>query len=229
MKTLINKVVGRLGYTFAKRYDLATVLKRCNPETILDIGANTGQFLREALTAVPSAMFFSFEPNPEAFRVLHSRFGHQDRVTLYNFALGSASTRNTLNISKFSPSSSLLPIADRHLAEFPDTHSIGTIEVDVKTLDDVCCGLQLKGPILCKLDVQGYELEVMRGAGDSLKILRYLIIETSFVELYDGSPLFASIYGELTARGFSLQEILEVSRSPTTGESLYADLLFVRR
>jgi FkbM family methyltransferase len=229
MKKLVNQLVGSIGYAFSKKFSLQQVLRHCNPALVIDVGANTGQFLREVTSALPFVKIVCFEPNPEAFWLLSENSKQYQGVLLYNVAVGSAVGKTPLHVSAFSPSSSVLPMAARHLSEFPFTVTKGTIDVPVTTLDQVFASESITEDTLCKLDVQGFELEVLRGASHTLTRVRYIIIETSFVELYEGSPLFEHIYEYLSERGFRLQDVLQVSRSPANGVALYADLLFARR
>ncbi len=91
----------------------------------------------------------------------------------------------TLTVSAHDDSSSLLPIGHRQLSEFPGTHPVDSVEVRVLPLREVLSS-ELPPPRLLKIDVQGLELEVLRGAGSSLDLIDELFVECSFAELYGG-------------------------------------------
>jgi len=87
---------------------------------------------------------------------------------------------------------------------FPGTEEVATQLVEVRTLDDFADELASDGPALLKIDVQGAELEVVRGAAATPGSFRWIYLEMSFVELYDGQPLADTMIDELRDRGFRL-------------------------
>ena len=97
-----------------------------------------------------------------------------------------------------------MPIGDRQSELFPGTQEVATQTVEVRTLDDFADELRAGGPSLLKIDVQGAELDVLRGGQEVLQTFQWVYLEMSFVELYDGQPLADEIVDELRTRGFEL-------------------------
>lgn len=196
-------------------------------KTIFDIGANTGQFASSAQLVMPSAKIYCFEPLPACFRQLSERFQNAENVVCYNYALGADSAEMPFFENQFSPSSSLLPITDRQIDAFPHTQSVKPVMVSVKRLDDIAADLNIVMPLLVKIDVQGYELPVILGGQTTLQQADIILVETSFVELYEGQALFSDVYDVLTRWGFRYAGALDQFIDPKTGEILQADSVFL--
>jgi FkbM family methyltransferase len=198
-----------------KRVPLST------PGTVLDVGASVGQFALLARLRWPSARIVSFEPLPAA-RARYS--GVLDGTDLRPFAVGARPGKATLHVAAADDSSSLLPIGRSQLQAFPGTREVETMEVDVVTIDDEV-GDELPRPWLLKIDVQGYELEVLRGATKSLASgVGEVYVECSFAELYEGQPLADEVVAFLLDHGRRLAGVFNVVY--LEGEAIQADLLF---
>jgi inhibitor of KinA sporulation pathway (predicted exonuclease) len=111
---------------------------------------------------------------------------------------------------------------------FPGTQEVSTQTVAVQRLDDVIQASDLSAKVLMKIDVQGFELEVLKGATQTLTHVRWVYLEASFVELYEGQPLAAELVEFLRHAGFDFTGVHHISLS-STGECLQADLLFEAR
>jgi hypothetical protein len=119
-------------------------------------------------------------------------------------------------------------MADLHRQAFPQTERQTKITVPVARLDDYLDRIDLQPPVLLKLDVQGYEAAVLRGATQTLARVDFLLCELSFAELYAGQPLFDEIHALLTGQGFRYAGSLDSMLSPLDGSILQADGLFLR-
>lgn len=193
--------------------------------TVIDVGASRGQFGLFASRRFPGARIICFEPLPEPRAALRRALG--GRVDLRAHAVGASSGTATINISASDDSSSLLPIGERQVEEFPGTQVESSLEVQVETLDGVLVDETLSGPILLKIDVQGLELEVLKGARGTLARVDEALIECSFVELYEGQALADDVIGFMRAEGHRLVGIYGPVSSPA-GVMLQADMLFRR-
>ena len=197
------------GRTAVRRGVLPTLehqelLAALGPSLVVDVGANRGQFSLDVRRALPDARVVAFEPlTPEA-DLYEQVFASTPTHVLHRVALSSAPGSTTFHVSAARDSSSLLPIGDRQSAVFPGTEEVATQIVEVRTLDDFADELASDGPALLKIDVQGAELEVVRGADATLGSFRWIYLEMSFVELYDGQPLADTMIDELRDRGFRL-------------------------
>lgn len=203
--------------------------RRADIRTVVDVGANVGQFAEAARHAFPQATLHCFEPLPSCFARLSRRFGGARGVLLYNMALADEPGMSTMTQSPFSPSSSLRGMGSTHAREFPWTAGGNLLRVRVSTLDTTFASVQLTEPLLVKIDVQGTEDLVITGGRATLAQASVVIIETSFEALYEGQPLFDHIYHLMCAGGFEYRGSLRQLISPHNGRVLQADSVFVRR
>lgn len=197
-----------------------------NAATVLDVGANRGQFALVALERFPSASVHSLEPLPRAFATLEALAREEPRLRVHRVAAGAEAATATLHVSGRDDSSSLLPITERQVAFAPGSRERGRIDVDVRTLDEMA-GTTLLRPLVIKIDVQGGELEVLQGATRTLESTDALLIECSFVELYTGQALAHEVIAHLAQRGFRLAGVHDPEYGPE-GRCIQADLLFER-
>lgn len=199
-----------------------------NFQTIIDAGANTGQFTLAMAYLFPSAKLHSLEPVPECFAALRRNTRHLN-CEVYEVAVGSTTGVMPLNVHEYRDSSSLLPMADEHKAAFPFSEALSRVEeVRVVRLDDVLDGGALERPLLLKLDLQGGELEALRGAQDLLCHVDVVVAECSFACLYEGAPQFDDVYGLLRKTGFRYIGNVSELRHPDTDAVLQCDAVFQR-
>lgn len=194
--------------------------------TVLDIGANRGQFAIYACGRFPKAEIHCFEPIPEARAKLEAVAPTGRVVTTYDLALSNTDGKVDFFVTRDDDSSSLLRPSRTQVDEFPGSREARVIQVPVKRLDDVLVAEGLARPILMKLDVQGAEMEVLKGAPVTLERVDFVLAECSFVELYQGQALGEQLIEYMNHTGFMLDGLY----SPTTSENgrlLQADGLFV--
>ena len=132
--------------------------------------------------------------------------------------------------SAFSASSSLLPFTERHRASAPGSDPVATEQVAMARLDTIWNVVVRQGDrVGLKLDVQGFELEALRGAGEgSLDQVVAMQVELSLTPLFEVGPLALEVLNYLAERGFRLVGFEEVFSDPESGEMLAVDRLFVR-
>ena len=133
-----------------------------------------------------------------------------------------------INLNEYSPSSSLLELTDLHKDAFPITKKVEQEKIFVKVLDEIANDLELKKKVMMKLDVQGFELNVLRGSENTLKNVDIILIETSFYELYKNQPLFKDIFDFLSDRGFNYFGSFEQLYDERDGKILQADSIFIK-
>jgi FkbM family methyltransferase len=177
---------------------------------------------------LPRAQIYAFEPLPDCCSELARRFGRNESFQAFPVAIGAAHDRATLWRSSYAKSSSVLPMADLHKDSFPWSAGSTPLTVEMRTLDEYLEQLKLAEKVLLKIDVQGYEAQVLNGATDFLKRVSYVLLEVSFQPLYEGQGAFAEIHAFLQNAGFSYSGNLEQLLSPLDGSVLQADALFVR-
>lgn len=175
-------------------------MQRLGVAAVIDVGANTGQYAREIRRAGWRGRIVSFEPLPNAFLDLLANQRGDASWEVRNYALGAARGQAAINISRNSWSSSFLPIAELHIDSAPDASYVGTADVPVERLDDQIG--DESGPLYVKVDTQGYELEVLKGAEESLRRTVAVELELSLGRLYEGSPLAADVIRYMADSGF---------------------------
>ena len=195
---------------------------------IVDVGANEGQFLFPALEYFRPPRSLSIEMLED----LASRLREDPRLAtggqhvVLCCAVGDRVETRTCLRSVFSPASSLLPINPQANEWYDmDLHQHPHGTVPVRTLDDICAEYQIDSIDVLKIDVQGYEEPVIRGAERILRRTANLIIEVEFVPVYEGQALAGEVESALRARGFRPKCYLSEYRAKT-GELLHADALF---
>lgn len=196
-------------------------------QTVLDVGAHEGESAEQFHRLFPTAIVHSFEPIPACLEVLKHSFGRHPNQVIHPFALGENETSQSIHVSAYSASSSLLPMA-AHKQAYPFSAEANEVSIEVKTLDGVSMSQDWRTPILLKIDTQGYEMQVLRGGVSTLGLAKLVIIETSFVELYANQPLFAEVYHHLTAHGFRYVGSWDQFFDPRNGRPLQQDALFLR-
>jgi len=175
-------------------------IRICAAGTLLDAGANKGQFSLVFRTLRPGALIVAFEPLAEAADTFERMFAGDRRTHLQRVALASAEGSATFHVADRADSSSLLKPGigqERAFGVRADT----TIEVPVKRLGDCVDFADLPHPVLLKVDVQGGELGVFDGCGQ-LGEVDFIYVELSFVELYVGQPTYQEVSAYLADRGF---------------------------
>lgn len=199
-------------------------------QTIVDVGANIGAFSVAALEFFPDATIEAFEPVPECrgeFLRNVSRF-RRPPPRLWPVALGQRRSRVTFHVNEHTPSSSALLLLPEHEKEFPDARLTRPIDVEVETLDDLTATIGPKRPCLLKIDVQGYELEVLSGGRRFLQSVDYMIVECSVRPLYEGAPFAEDVIGMLSQEGFCLVDVVGELRESASRRAMQFDLHFSR-
>lgn len=193
--------------------------------SIVDVGANRGQFALVARRIQPAAKITAFEPLPTAGRRFSQVFRDDDNVTLHSVAIGKCAAEVEFHVSASDDSSSLLPITDLQEATFPGTKQRRVEQVQVRPLSELVRSSDLALPALLKIDVQGAELDVLLGVGTLLELFDYVCVEASFVEFYSGQPLVHEILSHMGDRNFILSGVYNPVLNGK-GQSVQADFLF---
>jgi FkbM family methyltransferase len=196
-----------------------------NCRTVVDIGANRGQFALVARRCFPDARIISFEPLTAPAEMFASVFADDSRTRLHRAAIGPKAGQATIHVSRRDDSSSLLAIGEMQAQVFPGTEEAGTATVQVGRLSDFVSAGELQAAAMLKIDVQGFELEALQGCEGLLDKFAYIYAECSFVELYTGQALAGDVIAWLHHRGFALSGIYNVSYDEL-GRSIQADFLF---
>jgi FkbM family methyltransferase len=230
MKRTIKMLLRRFGYDVVEYKPVFEgALKRCAIDTVIDVGANTGQFATEIHGLLPAAKhIYSFEPLHDVYLEMEKRCSGIPGFKGFNIGLGEKNGTISIKRSKYSPSSSFLPMGSLHKKRYPKTAETFDEQVEMKRLDDVAPGLDLSGNVLLKMDVQGFEGAVIKGGPATVSKAKVLLLETSFVELYEGQPLFDDIYRLLRPLGFKYIGRFAQHWDNKADEVMYEDSVFVK-
>lgn len=191
--------------------------KGFSPTTVIDVGAAKGAWTRECRTVFPSARYLLMDPLEENRSALQALALSDARIALWTGAVGAAV--GALQLWAHGDQSSLLRSDD-----FPGAART----VEVRPLDSFIEEAGIRAPLLLKADVQGYEMEVMKGATRCLEMTELLLLEVSFRRLYEQGPLAHEIIGYLGARGFRIYDISSFVQRALDGELLQCDIVFAR-
>jgi len=176
----------------------------------------------------PHASIYAFEPLKHCYEELCELKKTITNIQCYNVALGADEQEGMIHRSSYDYSSSLLEMGDLHKEAFPYSAGARLEKVQVRTLDGILDDKALQKPVLMKIDVQGYEKQVLEGARRTLGQTDYVICEMSIRPLYKGQALFDDVYRHLVDAGFRFSGQVGELRHPKTSEVLQIDGLFVR-
>jgi FkbM family methyltransferase len=208
--------------------------KPAQPVTVFDVGANIGQSVHKYRAAMPAARIVSFEPLPQAYRELRVVADRDGNVIANAFALhASAGRREFLsNRGGANQTSSFLPPAADIDHSYPGHAFLleKTLEVDTKTLDGYCQEQAIERIDVLKLDTQGTELDILRGAEQMLTrgAIQMAYVEIVFSQVYEGNPLYHDIAAFMESHGMDLFRIYYMNFG-VAGRHVGGDALFVER
>jgi FkbM family methyltransferase len=236
LKTIVRSGLRALGLDI-HRYDptvysspLNNSFKKFGIDLVLDVGANRGQFVLDIRSGGYRGQVVSFEPLSDAHSKLLEASTDDSAWEVYTrCALGDHNGETEINIAGNSLSSSILPMLDAHRTAAPESIYVGREIVQVKTLDTVAAPyLQSASAPFLKIDTQGYESQVLDGAGVTLPLVKGVLVELSLLPLYEGHLLWVDMIERLEAAGFVLWAFDPVFSDPRDGRTLQIDGVFYR-
>ena len=242
LKSLIHSLFALVGYRLVQLHVLKVHAERSTearvmeaigligPVTVIDVGANVGQFAQDLINKGYIGKIISFEPLGAEHALLTQRAQqHPSWVVGARCAIGDTPGAAVIHRAGNSYSSSLLKIDEEHIRTAPLQATIGAEEITVRRLDQ-CPEVtrDTAGPLFLKLDTQGFELHCLRGASGIMPRISGMIIECSLVPLYDGSPLFAEVLDAVRALGFHLHDLIPGYQADG-GRMLQVDIIVMRQ
>jgi FkbM family methyltransferase len=204
------------------------LLKTLSVNTIIDIGANRGQFALVARHCFPKAKIISFEPLVDPAKKFWGVFAGDQQMTLHITAIGPKCDSAVMHVSERDDSSSLLSITTLQNSLFPGTSEQRRETVQVAPLGTLIAPNEIIAPALLKLDVQGFELQALESCVELLPLFTYVYVECSFVELYAGQALADEVIAFLQGVDFRLEGVYNMLYN-AQGRAVQADFLFVYR
>jgi FkbM family methyltransferase len=236
MKRAVRSLLETAGYQIQKsdvyssqKLRRRLLFPRLKIDFVIDVGANSGQFAKRCRDCGYEGHILSFEPTSAAHASLVASAAADPRWNVAErMALGAATGEVDINIAANSFSSSILPMLDSHLSA--DSHSgyVHREKAPVRRLDDVLSTPAGAHNIFLKLDVQGFEPQVLAGAVQTLSHVLAVQLEMSLVPLYEGEILVQQMCTEMCRLGFDLWDLEPSFRDSGTGRLLQVDGVFTR-
>ena len=230
MKTLLKKLAQRFGYDIQhlptdplvrQQFDL---LNQYKINLIFDIGANKGQYALRMRKNGYKGRIVSFEPLPDAFRSISNQSSHDPLWEVVETAIGSVNESAEIYVSENSHSSSMLEMTTTHLESAPDAFYTGQIPIGVQRIDSLIS--QYFTPdsrLFIKIDTQGFEQEVVKGAINSMSVIHGFQMELSLIPLYKNEMLFSDMVELMRNHGYFLRLIEAGHRHHKSGELLQVE------
>lgn len=236
LKRLAKAGFNQIGLDIIKRKNspcLTLLGLRTMPiKTVIDVGANTGQFARKISGFFPNAKLYCFEPLPEPFNALSAwAKTQQGRVVPFNLAIGEKAGEAEMFLhEEHTPSSSLLATTKLTEQYYPFTKGQKRIPVKQTTLDAAFNEVraELSSELLIKLDVQGYEDRVIAGGCNTFAKASACILEVSLDTLYEGQADFKELLMKLDRLGFRYVGNLDQAYGED-GHCIYLDAVFLKK
>mgnify|MGYP000282241569 CR=1 FL=1 len=198
-------------------------------DLIFDVGANSGQYALAKRSEGYDGTIVSFEPLPDVHSVLRREARNDPHWIVHpRSAVGASVGSTTINISKNTCSSSVLPMLDAHASAAPDSVYVGTVETPMITLDSVFdLYARNSSNVLVKLDVQGLEAEVLNGCLTKMGCVKAVQLELSIVPLYQGQELYRYFFDFFEEHNFFLWSIIPGFADQVSGQLLQFDAVFI--
>jgi FkbM family methyltransferase len=200
-------------------------LENLAPATIIDVGANKGQFSAAARYLFPAAKIVAFEPLVDEF----ARFRKvvTAPVETFDCALGDAELTSRFFVtSRADSSSTLTPVrAENQPFDLTVSRVINVKQCRGAAVLDLAA---LPKPILLKLDIQGGELAALKGFAPYLSAVSAIYCEVSYISVYEGQPLAGTIVDYLWDQGFCVCGVFNQTAT-SSGVPVQADFLFKPR
>jgi FkbM family methyltransferase len=238
-KRLIRRALFSLGYDLRKinaaasseaGADMWTWLRTTgNIKSIIDIGANNGEFSEFLSTYFDAQVTVAIEPLPSQIALIKQRRNVIKNLIVHECAVSDHNSQAIFYEHSYSPASSLLKVSNISVDEFPQTLEVAQkINVDIRRLDDLIDQSILHNELLIKIDVQGLEDKVIQGGLDTFSKARFVLIEMSLVHMYDNQPLFEEVHEILVNADFRLAGIKNQINSTKNGQPLFLHCLYMR-
>ena len=193
------------------------------PTTVVDVGAAFGSFASQCVSVFPNARFFLLEPLAEYQVVLKKMMGMMPNAQCIGAAASAHHGEVVLNVHPDLVGSSLFSEIEQN------THVNGVPRVvPAITIDGLIEQTGARGPFLLKVDVQGAELDVLRGAEKMLADTEYILLEVSLFRFFQDGPDFFAVVMHMKNRGFVAYDISGLQYRPLDNALSQVDIAFVK-
>lgn len=205
------------------------LIKRHEIDLILDVGANNGQFGIMLREIGYKGKIISFEPTQSAYEKLLSASANDSNWSCINSAAGMKAEKKEINVYSSTLLSSFYKPSSYGAVAFKNEIGKVTTEiVDVVTLNDVLMNLEGYKNIFLKMDTQGHDLSVFKGANLNYKKIKLLLSEVSMCQIYDGMPCYRDALAEFEKHNYFLAGLFPMNFN-RDGSLIEMDAVLVRR
>ena len=207
------------------------LLQHYHIDLVFDIGANKGQYAMGIMDAGYVNKIVSFEPLSSVHSIIENESRkHANWNVAPRCAIGAKNEQIEINISANSVSSTLLNMLDSHIEGAPESKIIGKEKVKVFPLDEIGEGYIANSKnIFLKIDVQGFEQEVLKGAQKMIDRAKGIEMEISLIPLYENQNwLLPQVLDYMHQKGFTLTSIVPAFTDNKTGKVLQCNGIFFR-
>ncbi len=188
------------------------------PKYIFDVGAYSGEFTRLCRSIWPLAKLTCFKVLPHRVAELRS-WCDQDRNAIVIESLLGAKSNRAVPFHEMETASSVL---EEHIPQAAPVRFY-----PMHTIDEIVESTGIEAPYFLKLDVQGYELEVLKGARNTLSHVSAALVEVNLIDIHKGAPLLDELILFMRDRGFVTYDICSFTRRPLDQALWQADFIFV--
>jgi|1186.fasta_scaffold71113_2 FkbM family methyltransferase len=230
-KEWLRNLVWRAGYEIRKRERTVDgrrdrLLSYHDIDLLIDVGANVGQYASLVQRNGYHRRILSLEPLSGPYRQLEAAAASNPYWQTRRTAVGARSGTVTLNIAVGSVFSSILPTLAPARSASRETHIVGEEEVSLMTLDEIVG--DDGDAVAVKVDVQGFERDVLEGASRTLQRAKLVELELSPRPLYEGQMLMGEAMSRMDSAGFVLALVENAWRVHDSGQSLQFNGVFAR-
>jgi FkbM family methyltransferase len=212
-------------------YGIINVMKALNIKNVLDVGANSGQFGQALVNRGFGGVLVSFEPLADCYQELLRLSRPYPNWHCFNLALGAEEGETVINVSGNRFSSSILAAKAWSVEAHAPIAAVAQQPVTVRRLDSLWQNMWSPAaprPLMLKIDVQGFEPQVLEGLGRHLDEVDLLLIETALVPSYEGAQPFEVMVSDLRSKGLHPVWIGPGWGNPQTGQIFECDIAFAR-
>jgi FkbM family methyltransferase len=189
-----------------------------NPGLIFDVGAYRGDFARCCRKYWQNSRIACFEPQDSILPELHRYAQENSQIEIFECLLGAVECSNVPLYEAKTASSVLLEKAG-------PAHTKAMYEM--RTIKSIIESGAQRPPDLLKLDIQGYELEVLKGASVYLGKIQVILVELNLLDIHERVPLMGDVVGWLAERGWVAYDICGLTRRPLDDALWQVDVIFV--
>jgi FkbM family methyltransferase len=209
--------------------DFAHLLQAEQVKCVIDGGAYHGNVALQLLELFPQAQIYAFEPSSQSYQELLKKIKHYPQITPINLALSSSGGAHAFYSTLYGQTSAMAPPGETGKKYFPDRMKLDEIQtVNAVTLDEWAIGQRISLIDLIKLDLEGHELEALKGAASYvLPRTKVIYSEIRVVAIHQNSCLLWDVVDYLKNFDFQLYNLYHLGSDPTDGQLLWGDAVFI--